>query len=127
MASDLISRKALLEAMAKWCRENFSIDDEYRRILDGMEKAVDLIEEQPTADAVEVVRQLWKKTTEEKPNSTKHLIVTDGGLISHYGYYVKPKNKWYKTWECKEEIPEPSFWMDMPEPPPESILDECCC
>ena len=85
------------------------------------------IDEQPTVDAVEVVRQLWKKTTEEKPNSTKHLIVTDGGLISHYGYYVKPKNKWYKTWECKEEIPEPSFWMDMPEPPPESILDECCC
>ena len=71
--------------------------------------------------------EFWKKTTEEKPNSSRHLIVTDGGLISHYGYYVKPKNKWYKTWECKEEIPEPSFWMDMPEPPPESILDECCC
>lgn len=85
------------------------------------------IADAPTVDAVEVVRQLWKKTTEEKPSSTKHLIVTDGGLISHYGYYVKPKDKWYKTRECKEEISEPAFWMDMPEPPPESILDECCC
>lgn len=109
------------------------VDEEADTRLLGYDGGVNLsdvkewIDAQPTIDAVEVVRQLWKKTTEEKPNSTKHLIVTDGGLISHYGYYVKPKDKWYKTWECKEEIPEPYFWMDMPEPPSESILDECCC
>ena len=86
-----------------------------------------MIDNAPTVDAVEVMQQFWKKTTEEKPSSSRHLIVTDGGLISHYGYYVKPKDKWFKTWECKEEIPEPAFWMDMPEPPAESIRDECGC
>lgn len=117
MTSDLISRDALIRDM---------YEDGYFP-LTVADKATEKIMKQPTVDAVEVVQRLWKKTTEEKPNSSRHLIVTDGGLISHYGYYVKPKDKWFKTWECKEEIPEPAFWMDMPEPPKESILDECCC
>lgn len=67
----------------------------------------------------------WKRTTEELPNSTRHLIVADGEIISHYGYYLKPKDKWYKTWECKEEIAEPMYWADMPDPPKESLHGNC--
>ena len=83
------------------------------------------IESTPTADVVEVVQTLWKKTAKEKPNSTRHLIVANGSLISHYGYYLKPKDKWYKTYECEEEIEVPTYWMDMPTPPKESIYGEC--
>lgn len=79
----------------------------------------------PTADVVEVVQTLWKKTANEKPDSTRHLIVANGSLISHYGYYLKPKDKWYRTYECEEEIEVPAFWMDMPKPPKESIYGEC--
>ena len=67
----------------------------------------------------------WKKTSEEKPNSSRHLIVADGGIISHYGYYLKLKNKWFTNWKCEEEISEPMFWMDMPEPPKESLHSDC--
>lgn len=81
--------------------------------------------EQPAADVVEVIQSLWKKTANEKPDSTRHLIVANGSLISHYGYYLKPKDKWYKTFKCEEEIEVPAFWMDMPEPPKESIYGEC--
>ena len=91
------------------------------KMMDLME----LIEEQPTADVVEVVQTLWKKTANEKPDSTRHLIVANGSLISHYGYYLKPKDKWYETYECKEEIEVPTYWMDMPTPPKESIYGEC--
>lgn len=63
----------------------------------------------------------WRKTAEEKPDSTRHLIVADGEIISHYGYYLKPKDKWFTNWKCEEEISTPMFWMDMPEPPKESL------
>lgn len=69
----------------------------------------------------------WVKTSKEKPNSTRHIIYADGGLISHYGYYLQPKDKWYTNWKCEEEIPEPVMWREMPEVPKESILDECSC
>lgn len=87
--------------------------------------AQQVVEEQPVADVVEVVQELWKKTANEKPDSTRHLIVANGSLISHYGYYLKPKDKWYKTYECEEEIEVPTYWMDMPTPPKESIYGEC--
>ena len=67
----------------------------------------------------------WRKTSEEKPDSTRHLIVADGEYISHYGYYLKPKDKWFTNWKCEEEISAPMFWADMPEPPKESLHSEC--
>ena len=68
----------------------------------------------------------WKRTSEEKPDSTRHLIAAYGEIISHYGYYLKPKDKWFTDWTCEKEIDEPMFWMDMPEPPKESLYSECC-
>lgn len=67
----------------------------------------------------------WRKTAEEKPDSTRHLIVADGEIISHYGYYLKPKDKWFTNWKCEEEISAPIFWADMPEPPKESLHSDC--
>lgn len=67
----------------------------------------------------------WRKTAEEKPDSTRHLIVADGEIISHYGYYLKPKDKWFTNWKCEEEISTPIFWADMPEPPKESLHSDC--
>ena len=49
----------------------------------------------------------WKWTKDEKPDSTRHLIFANGGLISHYGYYVIKEDKWYTNWKCEEEIPAP--------------------
>lgn len=86
---------------------------------------LELLENQG-CEVVEQEQGQWKRTSEEKPDSTRHLIVTDGGYISHYGYYVKPKDKWFTNWKCEEEISAPMFWMDMPEPPEESLCGECC-
>lgn len=68
----------------------------------------------------------WKRTSEEKPDSTRHLIAAYGEIISHYGYYLKPKDKWFTDWTCEKEMDEPMFWTDMPEPPKESLYTECC-
>ena len=68
----------------------------------------------------------WKRTSEEKPGSTRHVIVADGAIISHYGYYLKPKDKWFTDWTCEKEIDAPMFWADMPEPPEESLHSDCC-
>lgn len=67
----------------------------------------------------------WKRTSEEKPGSTRHVIVADGAIISHYGYYLKPKDKWFTDWTCEKEIDAPMFWMDMPEPPEEPLHGDC--
>ena len=91
----------------------------------GIDEMCEKIKAQPTANVVEVVQSLWKQTTNEKPDSTRHLIVANGSLISYHGYYLKPKGGWYKTFECEEEIEVPAFWMDMPVPPKESIYGEC--
>ena len=68
----------------------------------------------------------WKRTSEEKPNSTRHLIAAYGEIISHYAYYLKPKDKWFTDWTCEKEIDAPMFWADMPDPPKESLCGECC-
>ena len=49
-----------------------------------------------------------------------------GEIISHYGYYLKPKDKWFTDWTCEKEMDAPMFWMDMPDPPKESLHGECC-
>ena len=69
----------------------------------------------------------WKWTKDEKPDSTRHLIFANGGLISHYGYYVIKEDKWYTNWKCEEEIPEPIMWREMPKVPKESIIGVCSC
>jgi hypothetical protein len=67
----------------------------------------------------------WRKTSEEKPDSTRHLIVAYGEIISHYGYYLKPKDKWFTDWTCEKEMDAPMFWADMPDPPEESLHGDC--
>lgn len=67
--SDLISAKALTEAMTKWARENFSTDDEYGHILQGMEKVLDLIEEQPTVDR-------WIPCSERLPKEDGNYLIS---------------------------------------------------
>ena len=69
----------------------------------------------------------WKYTTDEKPNSTRHIIVAFGfSDISHYGYYLSSKDKWYTDPTCTNETPEPKAWMEMPEIPKDVRCDECC-
>ena len=70
----------------------------------------------------------WKYTADEKPDSTRHVIVAfDFSDISHYGYYLEPKDKWYTDWTCTNETPEPKAWMEMPEIPKGIRCGECCC
>ena len=46
----------------------------------------------------------WKYVVNEKPTSSKHVIVAfDFSDISHYGYYLEPKDKWYTDWTCTNE------------------------
>ena len=69
----------------------------------------------------------WNYTADEKPDSTRHVIVAfDFSDISHYGYYLEPKDKWYTDWRCTNETPEPKAWMEMPEIPKNVRCDECC-
>ena len=65
MASDLMSRKALLEAMNQWARENFSMSDEYGHVLQGMYKTIDLIRQQPTVEPMKWIPVKLRSTTEE--------------------------------------------------------------
>ena len=70
----------------------------------------------------------WKYTADEKPDSTRHVIVAfDFSDISHYGYYLEPKDKWYTDWRCNNETPEPKAWMEMPEIPKGIRCGECGC
>ena len=70
----------------------------------------------------------WKYTADEKPDSTRHVIVAFGDSdISHYGYYLKPKDEWYTDWTCKVETDKPKAWMEMPEIPKDVRCGECCC
>lgn len=70
----------------------------------------------------------WNYTADEKPDSTRHVIIAFGFRdISHYGYYLSPKDKWYTDWTCTTETPEPKAWMEMPEIPKDVRCDECCC
>ena len=90
---------------------------EFEMMLKELEHYKDLEEQGRLID--------WKRTSEEKPDSTRHLIVADGEIISHYGYYLKPKDQWFTNWKCEEEISTPMFWADMPDPPKESLHSEC--
>ena len=91
----------------------------------GIQVAIDLISKEPTEDAGTFYE--WKNTEEETPDSSRHIIVADGAIISKYAYYSKPKNKWYTDWHCDTEIPTPRMWTEMPDVPEESIIGDCCC
>ena len=70
----------------------------------------------------------WKYVVNEKPTSSKHVIVAfDFSDISHYGYYLEPKDKWYTDWTCTNETPEPKAWMEMPKIPKGIRCGECGC
>ena len=70
----------------------------------------------------------WKYVGNEKPTSSKHVIVAfDFSDISHYGYYLEPKDKWYTDWTCTNETPEPKVWMEMPEIPDNIRCGDCSC
>ena len=79
------------------------------------------------ADEQEGPKGRWYKTSEEKPDSTRHIIYANGGLISHYGYYLKGKDKWYTNSSCTTEIDEPIMWTEMPDVPEESRMACCGC
>lgn len=68
----------------------------------------------------------WKYTRDEKPKSTRQVIVANGSSISHYGYYLKKKDKWYTDHRCDLEIVEPTMWTDMPDVPEKSIPGATC-
>lgn len=70
----------------------------------------------------------WKRTAEEKPDYTRHVIITYGSSrhASKYGYYFKKEDKWYRDHRCIEEIEPPYAWTEMPEVPDEFICGVCC-
>ena len=35
----------------------------------------------------------WHITNDDKPKSSKHCIYSEGFLGTHYGYYLKPKDR----------------------------------
>lgn len=69
----------------------------------------------------------WKFTKDEKPKSSRHVLIANGGDISHYGYYLFSKDKWYANWHRVEEIECPIAWANMPDVPQETICGECSC
>ena len=79
------------------------------------------IEEQPRVGE-------WKRTAEEKPDYTRHVIITYGSSrhASKYGYYFKKEDKWYRDHRCIEEIEPPYAWTEMPEVPEEFVCGMCC-
>lgn len=79
--------------------------------------------EEASADSGE-----WKKTAEEKPDYTRHVIITYGSSrhASKYGYYFKKEDKWYRDHRCIEEIEPPYAWTEMPEVPEEFVCGMCC-
>lgn len=70
----------------------------------------------------------WKRTAEEKPDYTRHVIITYGSSrhASKYGYYLKGEDKWYRDYRCIEEIEPPYAWTEMPEVPEEFVCGVCC-
>ena len=84
-------------------------------------------------DLAEVISNLprvgeWKRTAEEKPDYTRHVIITYGSNrhASKYGYYFKKEDKWYRDHRCIEEIEQPYAWTEMPEVPEEFVCGVCC-
>ena len=84
-------------------------------------------------DLAEVIANLpkvgeWKRTEEEKPDYTRHVIITYGSSrhASKYGYYLKGEDKWYRDHRCIEEIEPPYAWTEMPEVPEEFVCGVCC-
>lgn len=97
---------------------------EEQHSIDGMVSMHDFelwLEEQPRVGE-------WKKTAEEKPDYTRHVIITYGSSrhASKYGYYFKKEDKWYRDHRCIEEIEPPYAWTEMPEVPDEFICGVCC-
>lgn len=112
-----MTREEIIESL-----ENIKYINAYHRCIEGI--AIDL--------AIEALQDReygkWKYTADEKPDSTRHVIVAFGfSDISHYGYYLSPKDKWYTDWTCNNETPEPKAWMEMPEIPKGVRCGECCC
>lgn len=106
------------------CDDFFPVSDEVNK---GLLNAVILLDDMPIVDK-------WIPVS-DPPKTTKHCIVACGGDISHYAYYHAPRKTFYvighgSSITCGElldnDIVEPSYWMEMPEPPKDSILDSCC-
>lgn len=111
------------------------------RVLDDIikDKPKELGQLMAYSNSVKIVKQVaeeynnhmisvnrWKYTRDEKPNSTRQVIVANGSSISHYGYYLKKKDKWYTDHRCDLEIVEPTMWTDMPDVPEKSIPGATC-
>lgn len=84
----------------------------------AFETAIEALEKQDN--------EQWHWTAEEKPNSSKHCIYSYGNIGTGYGYYLKPKDKWYTDWKCIEEIYTPLLWRDMPDTPEEYLIGDTC-
>ena len=95
---------------------------------EAIDKAIEALEgHQPVVDG-------WIPAS-EPPETTRHCIVADGSLISHYAYYIAPKKTFYRIGNgsqitggdlLDEDIIEPAYWREMPDVPEDSIMDQCC-
>ena len=119
--NDLISVKTLTEAMTEWAKENFSLDDEYGHILQGMEKTLDLIEEQPTVDR-------WIPCSERLPEDRLNmfLVTLDNGdvclgVLTEYGDWYTRMSEGELHYTTEHKV---LAWMPMPEPYKAGDIDD---
>lgn len=120
MISEQIER---LKCQSDYIRQ---VIPECKGIADCIDEAIDTIETLSAKVRADNLHGWWIPCSERLPDSSKHLIVANGSAISHYGYYLQPKNKWYENWKCDVEIEKPTYWMDMPDVPKDSIVGDCC-
>ena len=83
---------------------------EQSRIINGL---IDLIDE-----------NTWYFTSERKPSYTRVILYTDGSATAKYGYYVKPRDKWYTDVSCEKEMREPIAWREVPDVPEKFFMME---
>ena len=128
MASDLISRKELIDKMNAFARRNFGLDGRFEYQLQGMEIALNFIEE---ASAVEPMK--WIPCSERKPGFDEDgtapilrptLVTTrnkKGGLNVQSSYF----ETFYGRWLCEAENRgiEVIAWMPLPEPYKDGDID----
>lgn len=104
----MINEKKLIEDLNKYARENFHLTDEFEWVLEGMLKALDIVEAQPKVGE-------WIPVEERLPSNFEHVLTCDkiGNIhvLWHHTSFDCPFNI---SWKHPDFYPVIA-WMPLPE------------